>query len=130
MQEQFSNASKQKPKRADQRSAAQSMREREVTISPTNSNNNLFAALLTFIQRLLAEGKLLPETCDDFERLLVAQPNSSFLWVQYIAFYLQQVDVDAARTVANRALRTIHYREDDVNFDLNLPKVILILFKY
>lgn len=56
----------------------------------------------------------MPEHKDDFERMLIAQPNSSFLWVKYMAFHLQSADIDPARAVAARALRTIDYREEDV----------------
>lgn len=65
-------------------------------------------------QRALAEGNLIPQTSDDFERLLIAQPNSSFLWIHYIAHHLNSADVEAARSIANRALKTIHFREEEV----------------
>jgi len=42
----------------------------------------------------------------------VATPNSSFLWIKYIAFHLQLADSDKARAVANKALATINYREE------------------
>lgn len=63
----------------------------------------------------MADGTLVPETKDDFERMLIAQPNSSFLWVQYMAHHLQSAAVDAARAVAARALRTIDFREENVS---------------
>lgn len=63
----------------------------------------------------LADGTLVPESKDDFERMLIAQPNSSFLWVQYMAHHLQSAAIDAARAVAARALRTIDYREENVS---------------
>jgi len=66
----------------------------------------------------LADGTLVPEQKDDFERMLIAQPNSSFLWVQYMAFHLQSADVDSARAIAARALRTIDYREEDEKYNV------------
>ena len=54
-----------------------------------------------------------PETADDFERLVVSRPNSSMVWIQYMAFYLQMAEVDKAREVANRALKTIVYRDEN-----------------
>lgn len=59
---------------------------------------------------------MLPDSVNDFERLIIGQPNSSFLWIQYIAFHVKNADIDAARVIANRALRTIHFREEDVRF--------------
>lgn len=67
----------------------------------------------------LAEGTLVPETPEDFERMVIAEPNSSFLWLQYMAHFLQQgADVEAARAVAYRALRTIDYREEDEKYNM------------
>lgn len=51
-----------------------------------------------------------PESAQDFDRLLLATPNNSSLWVQYMAFYLHTAEVDKARGVAQRALRTISFR--------------------
>ena len=51
-----------------------------------------------------------PESADDFDRLLVASPNSSALWVQYMAFYLHAAEIDKARNIAQRALSTISFR--------------------
>lgn len=51
-----------------------------------------------------------PESAQDFDRLLLATPNQSSLWVQYMAYYLHLAEVDKARGVAQRALRTISFR--------------------
>ena len=52
-----------------------------------------------------------PRSVSDFERQLLGQPNESGLWIQYMAFQLQLSEVDKARDIAERALRTIHIRE-------------------
>ncbi|KAI9219327.1 hypothetical protein BC828DRAFT_406796 [Blastocladiella britannica] len=57
---------------------------------------------------LLAE----PQLATDYERLLVGSPNSSFLWIKYMAFQLKLADVTKARAVAERAIQVIHYREE------------------
>ncbi|KAL8934717.1 MAG: hypothetical protein Q9216_005767 [Gyalolechia sp. 2 TL-2023] len=54
-----------------------------------------------------------PQSMDDYERLLLGQPNSSVLWLGYMAFHLQLSEVDKAREIAERALRTIHIQEQD-----------------
>jgi rRNA biogenesis protein RRP5 len=54
-----------------------------------------------------------PRSVDDFERLLLGQPNDSGLWIQYMAFQLQLSETQKARDVAQRALRTIHIRETE-----------------
>eukprot|EP00850_Spirogloea_muscicola_P003615 SM000014S00403 [mRNA] locus=s14:1118681:1131628:- [translate_table: standard] len=61
-------------------------------------------------RRLAQDAK--PETADDFERLLLTSSSSSFIWVQYMGYYLDLAEVDKARNVAERALKTINYREE------------------
>lgn len=54
-----------------------------------------------------------PQSVADYERQLLGQPNSSSLWIQYMAFQLQLNEVEKAREIAERALKTIHIREED-----------------
>ncbi|OSC99437.1 hypothetical protein PYCCODRAFT_1438226 [Trametes coccinea BRFM310] len=54
----------------------------------------------------------LPESNADFERLLLGSPNSSYLWIQYMSFQLQISEIDKAREIAKRALKTINFREE------------------
>ena len=53
-----------------------------------------------------------PESNADFERLLLGSPNSSYLWIQYMSFQVQLSEVEKARGVAQRALKTINFREE------------------
>mmetsp|Transcript_5676 Transcript_5676/g.16874 ORF Transcript_5676/g.16874 Transcript_5676/m.16874 type:complete len:1804 (+) Transcript_5676:72-5483(+) len=53
-----------------------------------------------------------PETSEDFERLLMGMPNSSFVWIKYMALCLSLSQVEKARDVAERALKTINYRNE------------------
>ena len=53
-----------------------------------------------------------PESTADFERLLLGSPNSSFLWIQYMSFQLQLSEIDKAKEIAKRSLRTINFREE------------------
>ncbi|KAF6222079.1 hypothetical protein HO133_001165 [Letharia lupina] len=53
-----------------------------------------------------------PQSIADFERLLLGQPNSSVLWLSYMAFQLQLSEVNKAREIAERALKTINIREE------------------
>ncbi len=53
-----------------------------------------------------------PESNADFERLLLGSPNSSYLWIQYMSFQLQLSEVEKARELARRALKTINFREE------------------
>ena len=51
-----------------------------------------------------------PESAEDFDRLLLGSPNNSMLWIQYMAFYLHSAEIDKARAIAERALKTISFR--------------------
>ena len=58
----------------------------------------------------LMEPSLRPQDAASFERLLLASPNSSLLWLQYMANHLQATQIEQARSVAERALKTISFR--------------------
>jgi rRNA biogenesis protein RRP5 len=53
-----------------------------------------------------------PQSVSDFERLLLGQPDSSSLWIQYMAFQMQLSELSKAREVAERAIKTINIREE------------------
>ncbi|KAI6031571.1 hypothetical protein BKA83DRAFT_4202404 [Pisolithus microcarpus] len=53
-----------------------------------------------------------PESSADFERLLLGSPNSSYMWIQYMSFYLQMSEIDKARATGRRAVQTISFREE------------------
>lgn len=61
-------------------------------------------------ERLLE--KDIPRSADEFEKLVRSSPNSSFVWIKYMAFMLSLADVENARSVAERALKTINIREE------------------
>jgi rRNA biogenesis protein RRP5 len=53
-----------------------------------------------------------PENSADFERLVASSPNSSEVWIKYMAFHLSLADIDSARNVANRAFERIEFRQE------------------
>jgi rRNA biogenesis protein RRP5 len=53
-----------------------------------------------------------PQTAADYERLLVGSPNSSYLWINYMAYQLQLSEIARAREIGERALKTINFREE------------------
>ncbi|CAN8259671.1 unnamed protein product [Cochlearia groenlandica] len=69
-----------------------------------------------------AEGRLLehhaPENADEFEKLVRTSPNSSFVWIKYMAFMLSLADIEKARSIAERALRTINIREEEEKLNI------------
>ncbi|CAM9127824.1 unnamed protein product [Choristocarpus tenellus] len=69
-------------------------------------------------EEALVQGDAHPETAGDFDRLLVASPNSSFLWVKFMAFNLSLADVDGARSVCERGLKCVSFREEQERHNL------------
>ncbi|KAH0838161.1 hypothetical protein J3R83DRAFT_6412 [Lanmaoa asiatica] len=70
----------------------------------------------------------LPDSNADFERMLLGSPNSSYLWIQYMSFQLQLSEIDKARAIGKRAIKTIHFREEQEKLNvwialLNLENV-------
>jgi rRNA biogenesis protein RRP5 len=63
-------------------------------------------------EKAMMAGDYIPDSIDAFDRLVLASPNSSMIWLQYMAFHLKSAEVDKARAVAQRALETINYREE------------------
>jgi rRNA biogenesis protein RRP5 len=64
-------------------------------------------------EELLSSGDgVRPTTAADYDRLLITSPNSSVVWVNYIAHHVALGEIDRARKVAERALKTISVRED------------------
>ncbi|KAJ5433393.1 uncharacterized protein N7458_012549 [Penicillium daleae] len=59
-----------------------------------------------------------PQTVADYERLLLGEPDSSLLWLQYMAFQLELGEVEKARTIAERALRTITMGQDSEKLNI------------
>ena len=53
-----------------------------------------------------------PATVDDFDRLVIEKPNSSLVWSKYIAYHLANMEDGKAREVAERALKSISFREE------------------
>lgn len=65
------------------------------------------------IEEELADSSVDPHTPDQFDRMLLAQPNSSLLWIRYMVFHMESAEIDKARAVARRALKTINFREEN-----------------
>ena len=51
-----------------------------------------------------------PESAEDFEKSVLGNPNSSLIWIQYMAFLISLGEVEKARGIAERGLATINYR--------------------
>ncbi|CAG9462427.1 unnamed protein product [Pedinophyceae sp. YPF-701] len=66
-----------------------------------------------------------PASETDFEQLVLASPNSSYVWIRYMAFLCSVGEVDKARKVADRALEGIDYREEEEKFNVWAARINL-----
>ena len=71
-------------------------------------------------QRVLDGEVEAPQTEEEFERLVVASPDSSLVWVQYMACCMQSGELERARAVARRALQRINFRLDEERLNIFL----------
>ncbi|OQV25526.1 Protein RRP5-like protein [Hypsibius exemplaris] len=69
-------------------------------------------------ERSLIKEEVDSHTADDFEKLVLASPNSSISWVRFMAFLLQKQQVAEAKSLARRALETISFREETERFNV------------
>ncbi|UKK00170.2 pre-rRNA processing protein [Theileria orientalis] len=52
-----------------------------------------------------------PSSVLDYERLVVTNSGSSVVWIAYMSFYLNSGDLEMARKIVNRGLKSIDFRE-------------------
>lgn len=63
-------------------------------------------------EKALASNDDVPQSADDYERLLAVSPQSSYLWIQYMAFHVSLTEVALARDVAIRATSAVSFRDE------------------
>ena len=69
-------------------------------------------------EQALKDENQAPESAMEFEKLLVASPRSSYLWVRYMAFHVSCGAFDDARQVAERAVGAIPATEEDERMNI------------
>ncbi|GMF10301.1 unnamed protein product [Phytophthora lilii] len=63
-------------------------------------------------EKALASSDEVPQSASDYERLLAVSPQSSYLWIQYMAFHVSLTELDLARDVAVRATSAVSFRDE------------------
>nr|XP_027204897.1 protein RRP5 homolog [Dermatophagoides pteronyssinus] len=53
-----------------------------------------------------------PKDEQDFEMAIVAKPNSSYIWIEYMAFMVERKEIEKAKEIGERALKKISFREE------------------
>lgn len=67
------------------------------------------------LEEALASSTNIPSSVAEFERLVLATPNNSLIWIKFMVFHLQALEVDKARHVFRRVLKSINFRwQDDI----------------
>ncbi|CAK1583955.1 unnamed protein product [Parnassius mnemosyne] len=64
------------------------------------------------LESCAADSERAPRSAEQFERALLARPDASQLWIAYMAFHLQATEIEKARAVGRKALKTISFREE------------------
>ncbi|XP_039590594.1 protein RRP5 homolog [Polypterus senegalus] len=77
-----------------------------------NQDKQLQEMELAKVERELMDPNRQPKCANDFDRLVLSSPDSSIVWLQYMAFHLHATEIEQARAVAERALKTISFREE------------------
>jgi len=60
----------------------------------------------------LADDGAAPESVDDFERLIASNPGAALTWIRFMAWHVSMTDLEAARVVAERAVKTLQFRDE------------------
>ncbi|KAL5273952.1 PDCD11 family protein [Megaselia abdita] len=69
-------------------------------------------ARLREIEDRNADSSILPDSVDQFDRLVLSEPNNSKNWINYMVYHIQSSECDKARAVARRALKALSFRND------------------
>ncbi|KAF0976888.1 hypothetical protein FDP41_004183 [Naegleria fowleri] len=59
-----------------------------------------------------------PTSEADFERLIIGEPNNSYLWIQYMTFMLNTYGFEKAKEIGERAVSRIHISKENERFNL------------
>lgn len=69
-------------------------------------------ARLREIEDRNADPSILPDSVDQFDRLILSDPNNSKNWINYMVFHIQSSECDKARAVARRAFKALSFRNE------------------
>ncbi|KAG7393023.1 hypothetical protein PHYPSEUDO_013511 [Phytophthora pseudosyringae] len=112
----FSNAlSKKSEAKGDDESSSDEEAEEEEAANASKPSkksrlqNDEWVALR---EKALASNEEVPQSASDYERLLAVSPQSSFLWIQFMAFHVSLTEIDLARDVAVRATSAVSFRDE------------------
>jgi rRNA biogenesis protein RRP5 len=97
----------EKEKENSSSASSSSSSEEEDKKSTRKRERSATAAEVEARESQLARREAVPETDEDFERLLMGAPHSSEVWIRFMSHKLSNADVEAARQIGTRALLRI-----------------------
>ncbi|KAK6621934.1 hypothetical protein RUM44_001741 [Polyplax serrata] len=102
----------------DEVSKKENKKARKLTESEKLEQYKTEEQRLRLIEERLMDPDREPETIDDFDRAVLANPDSSALWLKYMAFHIQGTEIEQAKGVARRALKAISFREEQEKLNI------------
>ncbi|KAN0019254.1 hypothetical protein ACTFIU_002459 [Dictyostelium citrinum] len=72
-----------------------------------NKNKNKQEQEIQEREYLLANNNVAPEGPQDFERMILGTPNSSYIWIKFMSYYLGLSEISKAREIGERAIKKI-----------------------
>ncbi|KAN0023901.1 hypothetical protein ACTFIV_008291 [Dictyostelium citrinum] len=72
-----------------------------------NKNKNKQEQEIQEREDLLANNNVAPEGPQDFERMILGTPNSSYIWIKFMSYYLGLSEISKAREIGERAIKKI-----------------------
>ncbi|KAK1931670.1 rRNA biogenesis protein RRP5 [Phytophthora citrophthora] len=109
----FSNAlSKKSTVKDDDGSSSDEDDDEEEENSKPNKKNLQSDEWVALREKALASNEEVPQSASDYERLLAVSPQSSYLWIQFMAYHISLTEVDLARDVAVRATSAVSFRDE------------------
>ncbi|KAN0038365.1 hypothetical protein ACTA71_000540 [Dictyostelium dimigraforme] len=72
-----------------------------------NKNKNKQEQEIQEREDLLANNNVAPEGPQDFERMILGTPNSSYIWIKFMSHYLGLSEISKAREIGERAIKKI-----------------------
>ncbi|KAG2774744.1 rRNA biogenesis protein [Phytophthora cactorum] len=111
----FSNAlNKKTDSKDDDESSSDEEDDEEATNSSKSIKKNRLQSdeWVALREKALASNEEVPQSASDYERLLAVSPQSSYLWIQFMAFHVSLTEIDLARDVAVRATSAVSFRDE------------------
>lgn len=80
------------------------------TVRPSMTDEDIDESFTSITQPTISKEIHAHRTQEEYEELVKQAPNDSQLWIEYMQLFVDQAEIDRARSLAERALASIYYR--------------------